>query len=138
MPYKLLVTDDNEYIIEALQRRLKLEGFEVITASDGEDALQKMDAEDPDIVLLDLNMPKMNGFEVLMEIKRRNEIELNRVRPVIIISAKDEAEAREEGLQLTETECFLNKPCSIEEILGAIRKMIGMLSKVKPLTEDGV
>jgi DNA-binding response OmpR family regulator len=58
---------------------------------------------------------------------------LNKIRPVIIISAKDEDEAKEEGLMITETECYLNKPCSIEEILGAIRKMIGMLSKVKPI-----
>ena len=134
MPYKLLVTDDNTHIIEVLQRRLKLEGFEVVTACDGEDALLKIELEDPAIVLLDLNMPKMNGFEVLKEIKRRNEIELNRTRPVIIISAKDESEAKAEGLVMSETECYLNKPCSIEEILGAIRKMIGLLNKVKPLS----
>ncbi len=133
MPYKLLITDDNAHIIEVLQRRLKLEGFDVVTASDGEEALLKIQSEDPDIVLLDLMMPKMNGFEVLNEIKRINEIELNRTRPVIFISAKDESEAKEEGLVLTETEYYLNKPCSIEEILGAIRKMIGLLSKVKPL-----
>jgi DNA-binding response OmpR family regulator len=133
MPYKLLVTDDNTHIIEVLQRRLKLEGFEVVTAGDGEEALLKIESENPDVILLDLMMPKMNGFEVLREIKRRNEIELNRTRPVIIISAKDESEAIAEGLMMSDTECYLNKPCSIEEILGAIRKMIGLLSKVRPL-----
>ncbi|MFA5362571.1 MAG: response regulator [Candidatus Omnitrophota bacterium] len=133
MPYKLLVTDDNTHIIEVLQRRLKREGFEVVTAGDGEEALLKIESDEPDVILLDLRMPKMNGFEVLKEIKRRNEIELNKIRPVIIISGGDESEAKEEGLILSETECYLNKPCSIEEILKAIRKMIGLLNNVKPL-----
>lgn len=130
MACKLLVTDDNTHIIEVLQRRLKLEGYEVVTAVDGEDALTKIDTENPDIVLLDLMMPKMNGFEVMKEIKRRNEIEIDRKRPVIVISAKDESEAVAEGLMLSETDCYLNKPCSIEEILGAIRKMAGQIASL--------
>ena len=70
MSYKLLLVDDEQGSVEILQNRLTREGYEVVTALDGEEALAKMKEENPDIVLLDLVLPKKNGMEVLKEIRQ--------------------------------------------------------------------
>ena len=129
MGYKLLVTDDNTYVTEVLEKRLTKEGFEVVVASDGEDALQKLDKENPDIILLDLMMPKKNGFEVLKEIRRRKEEDMDIWRPVIIISSKEESEAMAVGYNRLEADMYLNKPCSLETILEAVKKMVRKLDR---------
>ena len=123
MAYKLLVVDDNKDVVETLQRRLTKEGYEVSAAYDGEEALQKVKAVDPDIILLDLMMPKLNGFEVLKEVREKFK---DRWRPIIIISAKDELESMQKCYSM-EADHYLTKPCSIENILQGIRTMISLL-----------
>lgn len=124
MVYKLLVVDDNKDVVETLQRRLTKEGYEVSAAYDGEEALQKVKEADPDIILLDLMMPKLNGFEVLKEVREKFK---DRWRPIIIISAKDELESMQKCYSM-EADHYLTKPCSIENILQGIRTMISLLS----------
>jgi len=123
MAYKLLVVDDNKDVVETLQRRLTKEGYEVSAAYDGEEALQKVKEADPDIILLDLMMPKLNGFEVLKEVREKFK---DRWRPIIIISAKDELESMQKCYSM-EADHYLTKPCSIENILQGIRTMISLL-----------
>lgn len=124
MAYKILVVDDSVDIAETVKNRLKREGYEAVSAFDGEDALVKVKEEDPDIIILDLMMPKLNGFEVLREIREKHN---ERWRPVIIVSAKDEIESLEQCYNL-EADHYLTKPCSIENILKGVKTMISLMS----------
>ena len=90
MAYKILVVDDDKDIVETLKNRLEKEKYEVAVAFDGEEAITKVKEVDPDIVLLDLVMPKLNGFEVLKEIREKYK---EKWRPVIVVSAQDDLES---------------------------------------------
>ncbi len=123
MSYKLLLVDDEEEAVEILQNRLTREGYEVVTALDGEEALVKMKEDNPDIVLLDLMLPKKNGMEVLKEIRQSYK---DRWRPVIIISAKHELDSIK-GCYSLEADHYLTKPCNMESILRGINTMISLI-----------
>ncbi|MDI6605941.1 MAG: response regulator [Candidatus Omnitrophota bacterium] len=123
MAYKLLVVDDERDIADTLVRTLKREGYEAVVAYDGEEALQRVKEENPDIILLDLLMPKLNGFDVLKEIREKHK---DKWRPVIIVSAKSDLESVKEGYGL-EADHYLTKPCSVENILHGIRTMISLI-----------
>jgi two-component system response regulator VicR len=131
MAYKILVTDDNTCVVEILVKRLEKEGYVVIAAYDGEDALKKLEREDPDIVLLDLIMPKLNGFDVLKEIKNRRIRLQEKWRPVIVISAKDESEAMKDAGDEFNTVQYLSKPCSIADILATVRRTTELLERIR-------
>ncbi len=123
MASKLLVVDDDRDIVEYLQKRLVKEGFEVSTAFDGEEALEKIKTDNPDIVLLDLMLPKMNGFDVLKEIREKFT---DKWRPVIIISANTDLEAVKKSYSL-EADHYLSKPCTIENVLKGVRIMLSLI-----------
>jgi DNA-binding response OmpR family regulator len=123
MAHKILLVDDDKEIIETLGPRLQREGYDVVTAYDGEEALLKLKGENPDIILLDLIMPKMNGFEVLKEIRARHN---DKWRPVIIISAQHDLESVKKGYEL-EADHYLSKPCTIDNVLRGIRTMISLI-----------
>ncbi len=90
MAYKLLIVDDDKEISEILQSRLLREGYGVAAAFSGEEALDQLKLVDPDVILLDLNLPGINGFDVLKEIREKH---IDKWRPVIIVSAKSELES---------------------------------------------
>jgi DNA-binding response OmpR family regulator len=123
MAYKLLVVDDDKDVVDTLSRRLRLEGYEVTVAFDGEEALAKVKEDDPDVILLDLMLPKLNGLEVLRQIRRKF---IDKWRPVIIISAKTELDTVKDCYNL-EADHYLTKPCSFENILRGIRTMISLI-----------
>jgi DNA-binding response OmpR family regulator len=123
MAYKILIADDDPDIVEFLKKRLIQESYDVIEAFDGEEALRKVEEDNPDIILLDLTMPRKNGFEVLQEIRTRFK---DKWRPVIIISANTELEAVKKSYNL-EADHYLSKPCSIENVLKGIRIMISLI-----------
>jgi DNA-binding response OmpR family regulator len=121
--YKLLVVDDDKDIVETLQKRLRQEGYEVVVAFDGEEALNKVKEDNPDIILLDLILPKLNGFEVLKEIREKYK---DKWRPVIIISAATDLETVKKSYNL-EADHYLTKPCTMENVLRGIRTMISLI-----------
>lgn len=121
--YKLLLVDDEKDIAAALQKRLTREGYEVITAFDGEEAINKVKENNPDIILLDLMLPKLNGFEVLREIRQNHT---DKWRPIIIISAKTELESVKNCYGL-EADHYLTKPCSIEKVIEGIETMLSLI-----------
>jgi len=123
MAYKLLVVDDDKDIVDALKNRLLRENYEVVVAFDGEEALVKVREDNPDIVMLDLMMPKVNGFEVLKEIREKYN---DRWRPVVIVSAKGDLESVKKGYNL-EADLYLTKPCGMEHILRGIKTMISLI-----------
>ena len=123
MAYKLLLVDDEKEIVETLQPRLIREGYEVVVAYDGEEALAKVRQDNPDIILLDLMLPKLNGFQVLKEIRQKFK---DKWRPVIIISAQTELETVRKSYNM-EADHYLTKPCNIENVLRGIRTMISLI-----------
>jgi DNA-binding response OmpR family regulator len=123
MAYKLLVVDDEKEIVETMKSRLIREGYDVVTAYDGEEALVRVKDDNPDVILLDLMLPKLNGFEVLQEIRQKFK---DKWRPVIIISGRTELESVSKSYSL-EADHYLTKPCSIEHILRGIRTMISLI-----------
>lgn len=123
MSYKVLIVDDEKDIVETLKNRLSRESYTVAVAFDGEEALLKVKEENPDIILLDLMMPKLNGFEVLKEIRQNYK---DKWRPVIIISAKTELESLKTCYGL-EADHYLTKPCNIRDVLRGIETMISLI-----------
>ena len=123
-PIKILIADDEEVIREIMARRIASQDYEVITACDGQEAWDKIVGEDPDVIVLDLNMPKMDGWAVLR--KLRDSPPTKRWQPVIIVSAQEELESLKKGVDL-KADHYLTKPCQIEVILKAIRLMLSLI-----------
>ncbi len=123
MAYKILVVDDDKDIVDILQNRLVREGYLAAVAYDGEEALQKVKEENPDVIILDLMMPKRNGFEVLKEVREKFK---DKWRPIIIVSAQDELESLEKCYDM-QADHYLTKPCDINKVLRGIRTMISLI-----------
>lgn len=123
MAHKILVVDDEKEINELVSARLKKEGFEVIGAFDGQEALLKIKEHNPDVILLDLTMPKMNGFEVLKEIREKFK---EKWMPIIIVSGKTELDSVKKCYGM-EADHYLTKPCTMDNILRGIRTMISLI-----------
>lgn len=123
MAYKLLLVDDEQDVVEILEKKLVRQGYDVVTALDGQEALVKMRQDNPDIILLDLMLPKKNGMEVLREIRQDYK---DKWRPIIIISAKHELDAIK-GCYSLEADHYLTKPCGVESILRSIETMISLI-----------
>ena len=123
MAYKVLVVDDDREIIELVAERLSREGYEVEKAFDGQEALDKLAQSLPDVVLLDLIMPKLNGLEVLAEIRKRHS---GKWIPVIIVSAQSDLESVQQSYR-QEADHYLTKPCTMDNIVNGIRTMISLI-----------
>lgn len=117
---KILVVDDSPTDLSLITSPLRREGFAVVTASDGEEALRKVQEERPDCVVLDVVMPKKNGFQVCRTIK--NSRETQRI-PVILLTSKsertDEVWGRRQG-----ADAYLTKPFDGEALLAQIRQLV--------------
>lgn len=115
MRKKILIADDDTNTVDFLEKGLVREGFEVVSASDGEDAKDEILQNTPDLIILDLGMPRLDGWEFLKWL--REEVKSN--TPVIIVSGKDEMSDMKKGYRL-EADSYLVKPISVNDILGVI------------------
>jgi two-component system, OmpR family, KDP operon response regulator KdpE len=131
-PLKILMADDEPEILDIMARKIAARGYDVIPARDGEEAWGKIQSELPDIVLLDLTMPKMGGFDVLREL--RENPPGDKWQPVIIVSARTELDDIKKGLSL-EAEHYIMKPCSVDDILKAIRLVSSLIPQHKSSSE---
>ena len=113
----LLVVDDDRKITDMLRRTLIYEGYRVITAADGEEALTKAQAERPDLVVLDWLMPKLNGIEAAKLLRSNSDM------PILMLTARDAVEHRVEGLD-SGVDDYLVKPFAPEELLARIRALL--------------
>jgi two-component system, OmpR family, alkaline phosphatase synthesis response regulator PhoP len=120
MARRILIADDEENIVISLEFLMKREGFEVSIAQDGEQAVEKIRAEKPDLVLLDVMMPKKSGFEVCQEI--RSDPSLNAVR-ILMLTAKGRETEVAKGLALG-ADSYVTKPFSTKELVERIRSML--------------
>jgi DNA-binding response OmpR family regulator len=105
---RVLVVDDEAYAVELLQEFLTAKGYEVLAASDGEEALQKVKEERPHLILLDVRMPKMNGLEVLRRVR-----EMDHEVGVIMVTAVSEEETGRQALQLGAFD-YITKPLDFQ------------------------
>lgn len=120
MSKRILVVDDETYIVNILDFTLAGEGFEVVSATNGEDALRTLLKFEPDLVILDVMMPRIDGIEVCRAIKAREE---SSDTPVILLSAKDRDADREAGLEAG-ADLYLTKPFSPARLVEEIRNLM--------------
>jgi signal transduction histidine kinase/CheY-like chemotaxis protein len=120
-PFKILVADDRPDNVQLLATRLSSEGYDFITATDGEETLQKVRAEQPDLVLLDVDMPKKNGFEVLTEM--RADPQVAHIPVIVITAARIASRDIREGLSLGADD-YVTKPFDWRELAARVRSKL--------------
>ena len=120
MPTKkttILTADDDPQLLRLVARNLQLEGYEVLTASDGKQALEQIEATLPDLVLLDVMMPKLDGFTVCQRVREFSTV------PVIMVTARGQDQDKVRGLDMGADD-YLTKPFSVDELLARVRAVL--------------
>ncbi len=113
----ILTADDDPQLLRLITRTLQLEGYEVISASDGQQALSFIESKVPDAVLLDVMMPKMDGFTVCQRVREFSLV------PIIIVTARGQDQDKIRGLDLGADD-YLTKPFSVDELLARVRAVL--------------
>ena len=121
MGRRVLIADDEPNIVTALEFLLQRNGYEVQVARDGEEALHLIEAEKPDLVLLDVMMPMRSGYELCQRIRERDDL---RHIKVIMLSAKGRDVDVNKGLSIG-ADLYITKPFSTAELVGKIKGLIG-------------
>jgi DNA-binding response OmpR family regulator len=114
---KIVTADDDPQLLRLVARNLQLEGYEVLTASDGQQALSLVEEHLPDLVLLDVMMPKLDGFSVCQRIREFSSL------PIMILTARGQDQDKVRGLDLGADD-YLTKPFSVEELLARVRAVL--------------
>lgn len=119
MPKTILVVDDEPVVVEISKRKLEEKGFEVQTAGNGKEAFQRLKAKIPDLILLDIQMPQMNGYTFIMEKVRIPEYT---DIPVIVLTAYNEMEPlfKRHGIK-----AYLLKPLKLQDLIAKVIEIIG-------------
>jgi DNA-binding response OmpR family regulator len=117
MPVKILVVDDEKLYIHLLQVNLQAEGYEVLYAMNGEDALELVSTQKPDLVILDVMMPRLDGFVTCERIRQFSSV------PVIMLTAKGEEQDRVKGLNVGADD-YVVKPFSATELIARVRAVL--------------
>ena len=128
MGKKILIVDDEKAIVDILNHNLKREGYETVQAYDGEEAIEKAKTDKPDLILLDVMLPKMDGFTVCKTIRQTTNI------PIIMVTAKEDVVDKVIGLELGADD-YITKPFSVREVLARVkanlRKWDGIETSIK-------
>lgn len=120
MPAKkitVLTADDDPQLLRLVARNLEFEDYDVLTASDGKQALELIEAHAPDAVLLDVMMPKMDGFQVCQQVREFSAV------PIILVTARGQDQDKVRGLDLGADD-YLTKPFSVDELLARVRAVL--------------
>jgi len=117
---KILIVDDEPDTVLPLKRALEIENFNVIEAQDGVEALERVSAETPDLILLDLMLPKLNGFEVCQRLKQD---EATSSIPIIMLTAKSETSDKIEGIEIGADD-YVTKPFNLDELKARIKAVL--------------
>ncbi|ABM62665.1 response regulator transcription factor [Halorhodospira halophila] len=120
MSQEILIVDDEDNIVLSLEFLMKQAGFEVRTAQDGEQAIEALEARIPDLVLLDVMMPRKDGYEVCQEIRQRSEWAH---LPVVMLTAKGRDVEREKGLAMGADD-YITKPFSTQEVVETVQHIL--------------
>jgi DNA-binding response OmpR family regulator len=122
---KILVVDDDPKILKALDQALRKEGYEVFRAADGEEALQAVRSSDPDLIILDIMLPKLDGFEVCAKLRTLSNV------PVLILSARGEEMDKVVGFNVGADD-YLTKPFRLSELVLRVRAILRRTGAVQP------
>jgi DNA-binding response OmpR family regulator len=114
---RVLVVEDDDEIAQVLQRSLRLEGYEVRVAGDGVEGLEEARTFLPDLVILDLGLPKLDGMDVAKQLRERDDT------PILMLTARDAVESRVEGLD-SGADDYLVKPFERQELLARLRALL--------------
>jgi len=120
MPAKkttILAADDDPQLLRLVTRNLQLEGYEVRAASDGQQALELIEQQVPDLVLLDVMMPRMDGFTLCHRVREFSSV------PIIMVTARGQDQDKVRGLDLGADD-YLTKPFSVDELLARVRAVL--------------
>jgi CheY-like chemotaxis protein len=118
---KVLIVDDEPFNVDVLQQELEDLDYQIITASNGQEALDKIRSQQPDLVLLDLMMPVLDGFAVLSEIKADNDL---RNIPVIIVSAANDSKSVVKGIKQGADD-YITKPVDADHLVKKLKEYLG-------------
>ena len=130
MAKKILVVDDEKPISDIIKFNLEKEGYEVVVAFDGEEALEKVEGEKPDLIILDLMLPKIDGLEVAKRVRAKH------TTPIIMVTAKDSELDKVLGLELGADD-YVTKPFSNRELVARVKANLRRQAAVKaPAEED--
>lgn len=135
-PIKIMVVDDDSNICELLRLYLGKEGYEPITVSDGEEAVERFDSVRPDLILLDVMMPKLDGWQVCRKIRKKSQC------PIIMLTAKGELFDKVLGLELGADD-YIVKPFETKEVVARVKAVLrraGVFreSKAKEVSYDNL
>ena len=129
MDKKILVVDDEKPIADILQFNLKKEGYEVVCAYDGNDALEKVEEIKPDLILLDIMLPQRDGIEVCREVRKKYDM------PIIMLTAKDSEIDKVLGLELGADD-YVTKPFSTRELIARVKANMRRHQQVAKVEEE--
>lgn len=130
MSKKILVVDDEKPISDIIKFNLEKEGYEVVVAFDGEEALEKVESEKPDLLVLDLMLPKVDGLEVAKQVRAKY------TTPIIMATAKDSELDKVLGLELGADD-YVTKPFSNRELVARVKANLRRQEVVTSAVEDG-
>lgn len=119
---RILIADDEEDVVSALQFTLEKEGYECLTAYDGKEALDKAKKDHPDLIVLDIMMPKMNGYEVSRFLKF--DVRFKQI-PIIMLTARTQAKDKEIG-QETGADVYITKPFEMDALVSTVKNMLNL------------
>jgi DNA-binding response OmpR family regulator len=120
MSKKILIVDDEPNIVISLEFLMRREGYEVLVARNGEEAMRHMQEKRPDLVLLDIMMPKINGFEVCRQIRAHPDLSAVRI---IMLTAKGRSAEIEKGLGMG-ADGYITKPFSTRDLVFQVKKLL--------------
>ena len=135
---RILIIEDDQAILRGLKDNLEFESYEILTAVDGKEGYERARNEDPDLIVLDLMLPRMNGYEICQQLRSEG-----RNTPILILTARGEEGERIRGLDLGADD-YVTKPFSVPELLARVRAILrrtegsGALIKVNQLQFDDV
>jgi DNA-binding response OmpR family regulator len=121
MSKRVLIVDDEPNIVISVEFLMKREGFEVSVARDGTEALARIQSERPDLVVLDVMMPKLNGFEVCAAVRADPELAKT---PIVMLTAKGREAEINKGLELG-ADAYIAKPFSTRDLVARIKSLLG-------------
>jgi len=125
MGSKILIVEDDQALLDVLKYNITKEGYNVIAATDGIQALEVARVSKPDLILLDIMLPKMSGFDVCRILRKETTI------PILMLTAKDEEVDKIVGLEIGADD-YMTKPFSMRELLARIRAMLRRAEMIKP------
>lgn len=129
---KILIVDDNVDAVELLEKRLRSEGYDTAEAYDGEEGLKKVVEYNPDLIILDVMMPKLDGYEVCRRLKVD---EITRYIPVLMLTAKSDVESKVKGLDIGADD-YLPKPFDYKELSARVRSLLAIKTAHEKLVEE--